>query len=200
MYAQGYIGITRYGRHKRRLWEHKNISQNNHLKNALNKYEVVQDVLLVGDLDYCKQMEQKLRPVKNIGWNIEAGGSLPPNFKGKKRSDEFVAKLKQQVQSDATRAKRSASMMGNKNGIGRKLTEQHKKILSNAMKGTKRCLGKQNGLKYRYIGTNIATGEQVCLRGGKDVKEAGFHYGHVSGCANGNQKSHKGFTWIKEPI
>ncbi len=200
MFSQGYVGITRHGREKRRFWEHKTVGQNAHLRNALNKYEVVQEILLIADEGYCKKIEQKLRPEMNIGWNIVAGGGLPPNFKGKKRSAEFVERMKQQVQSDETKARRSTSMLGNQNGVGHKLTEEHKKVLSNAMKGTKRCLGKQNGLKYQYVGTNVKTGETITLVGGKPVLDAGFHMGHVSSCACGTAKSHKGYTWKKEPI
>lgn len=200
MFAQGYIGITKYGRHTRRLWEHKNVSQNKHLKHALDKYDVVMDIILIADEDYCKVTERNIRPFANIGWNIEAGGSLPPSFKGKKRSAEFVEKAKQRKDSAETRVKKSLSSIGNKRGLGSTRNAEQRAAISAWMKGKQQCLGKQNGLKYRYIGTNIATDEQVSLRGGKDVTAAGFHYGHVSQCANGSQKSHKGFTWIKEPI
>lgn len=135
MFSQGYVGITRHGREKRRFWEHKTVGQNAHLRNALNKYEVVQEILLIADKDYCKEIEQKLRPEANIGWNIVAGGGLPPSFKGKKRSAEFVERLRQQVQSAETRAKRSKSMLGNQNGVGRKLTEEQKKAISIRMSG-----------------------------------------------------------------
>lgn len=158
------------------------------------------DIVLIAEQDYCTDIESKLRPEPNIGWNIICGGGLPPSFKGKKRSVEFVERLKQQVQSNETKAKRSKSMLGNQNGVGHKLTEEQKKVLSNAMKGTKRCLNKQNGLKYQYVGTNIKTGETIRLVGGKPVTDAGFHMGHVSSCACGTEKSHKGYTWIKEPI
>lgn len=200
MLTEGYIGITKEGRQSRRLWEHKNNFQNKHLKNALSKHKVVQDILLIADEEYCKDIERKLRPEREIGWNIEIGGSLPPNFKGKKRSESFINKLKAQVQSEETRAKRSKSMIGNKNGIGHKVSEENKATLSEQMKGTKRCLGKQNGLKYKYIGMNVKTGEQIALIGGKHMKELGFHPGHIGSCANENEKTHKGYTWIKESI
>lgn len=200
MFTQGYIGITKHGRQERRLWEHKNVSGNNHLKNALNKYDTKMEVILISDNDYCIDIEKKLRPEPNIGWNITCGGGLPPNFAGKKRSHEFVTRLKQQVQSEQTKAKRSTSMIGNKNGVGATRNEEQRKAISAWMRGRQNALGKQNGLKYRYIGTNIQTGETITLLGGKPVKDAGFHYGHVSECANGTNKSHKGYTWVKESI
>jgi hypothetical protein len=200
MFSQGYIGITKHGRQERRLWEHKNVSQNSHLLNALDKYDVVQDILLIADEDYCKDIEQKLRPEINIGWNIVTGGGLPPSFKGKKRSAEFVEKARTRKDSDQTKLKKSIAALGNKRGKGRKLTEQQKLAVSVWMKGRKNALGKQNALVYQYIGTNINTGETITLIGGKPVKDAGFHFGHVSSCACGTEKSHKGYTWKKEAI
>lgn len=200
MFSQGYVGITKHGREKRRFWEHKTVGQNAHLRNALNKYEVVQEILLVADESYCKEIEQKLRPEVNIGWNIVAGGGLPPSFKGKKRSADFVAKARLRKDSDETRLKKSIASIGNKRGVGRKLTDEQKQNVSAWMKGKQNALGKQNGLKYQYIGTNIKTGETITLVGGKPVLDAGFHMGHVSSCACGTEKSHRGYTWKKEPI
>lgn len=200
MFSQGYVGITRHGREKRRFWEHKNVGQNAHLRNALNKYDVIQEVLLIADENYCKEIEQKLRPFENIGWNIVTGGGFPPNFKGKKRSSEFVSKARLRKDSNETRLKKSLAAVGNKRGLGKTKSEAERQATSERMKGTKRCLGKQNGLKYRYVGTNIKTGETITLVGGKPVEDAGFHFGHVSQCANGSQKSHKGYTWVKELI
>jgi hypothetical protein len=200
MFTQGYIGVTKYGRQDRRYWEHQTVSGNAHLRNAIKKYKTKMSILLVSNQDYCVDIEKKLRPKPNIGWNIVAGGGLPPNFAGKKRSPEFVERLKRQAQSDQTKAKRSASMMGNKNGLGSTRTEEQRKAISSWMNGKQNALGKQNGLKYRYIGTNIQTGETITLVGGKPVADAGFHYGHVSQCANGTQHSHKGYTWVKELI
>lgn len=200
MFSQGYIGITKRGREKRRFWEHKVVGQNPHLSNALNKYDVVQDILVIADEGYCLNVEQKLRPNASIGWNIVAGGGLPPSFKGKKRSAEFVAKARLRKDSDETRLKKSIASIGNKRGVGRKFTDEQKQNVSAWMKGKQNALGKQNGLKYQYIGTNIKTGETITLIGGKPVEDAGFHMGHVSSCASGTEKSHKGYTWVKELI
>jgi hypothetical protein len=200
MFTQGYIGVTKHGRQNRRYWEHKTVSGNAHLKSALAKYETQMDIILISDQKYCQDIEFKLRPVPNIGWNITCGGGIPPNFKGRKRSAEFVAKAKMRKDSEETRLKKSLSSMGNKRGLGLKRSAEQKAAISKSMKGKQNALGKQNGLKYRYIGTNIKTGEIITLVGGKPVTDAGFHVGHVSECANGSMKSHKGYTWKKEPI
>lgn len=82
MFNEGYIGITkrrvnqRWSQHQR---QHRCIA----LKNALNKYDdIVMDIVLVADTRaYCEEVERKLRPRKNIGWNINVGGdeAVPSN-------------------------------------------------------------------------------------------------------------------------
>ncbi len=48
-------------------------------------------VILANDLDFESAclLEEMLRPKENMGWNIAKGGSIPPNPKGKKRSDSY---------------------------------------------------------------------------------------------------------------
>jgi len=48
------------------------------------------------------------------------------------------------------------------------------------------------------VGTNIVTGEQIKLCGNTEIKNAGFSYGNIIGCINGDRKSHKGYTWTRE--
>ena len=61
-------------------------------------------------------------------------------------------------------------------------------------------LGNKKPLRYKMIGTNKDTGEQIILLGTKALKEAGFTPTVVRECAKGNRKSHKGFTWVKESL
>lgn len=82
MFSEGYIGIT--NRRANRRWvEHKRGGSCKTLSNALIKYDdVVFDIVLVANTrDYCEQIERKLRPHKNIGWNIKEGGddAVPSN-------------------------------------------------------------------------------------------------------------------------
>tara|TARA_R110000868_G_scaffold392300_1_gene662875 strand:+ start:229 stop:831 length:603 start_codon:yes stop_codon:yes gene_type:complete len=76
---QGYVGISR--RFERRIWEHLNLNQNRHLKNAIKKYgwdSLVKEKVLIGKEDYCLEIEAKLRPADKIGWNLVKGGNKPP--------------------------------------------------------------------------------------------------------------------------
>jgi predicted GIY-YIG superfamily endonuclease len=82
MFSQGYIGIS--NNVKRRMINHFNQPTNTHMKNAINKYgwkNLVKQVVLVADNDYCLDIEKKLRPVDFIGWNQNAGGGFPPKPK-----------------------------------------------------------------------------------------------------------------------
>jgi hypothetical protein len=201
IFSQGYVGVS--SRFSRRLWEHENKTQNAHFQHAIKKYgwdSLIKEKVIIGDEDYCYEMEAKLRPTEKMGWNLVVGGGKPPNFAGKKRSANFVAKAMGRKDSPETRLKKSLAAMGNKNGLGKIQSAETRAKIGEKHKGNKHCLGKQNGLKYTYIGTNIKTGEQVQVTGNKQIKDAGFHTGHINDCAMGKQKSHKGYIWIKESI
>lgn len=98
VFAQGYVGVS--SRLDRRFWEHQNITGNNHLKNAINKYgwdSLVKKVLIVGNKEYCLDIEKQLRPEDKIGWNIVKGGGHPPSIpwnKGKPARPEEIERLR----------------------------------------------------------------------------------------------------------
>lgn len=95
MFSQGYVGVSK---NIKRRWEsHKFYTQNAHLKHAVDKYgwdNLVKEIILIADDDYCLDIEFKLRPSNKIGWNIIAGGGKPPSALGKKfiRSEEYKQK------------------------------------------------------------------------------------------------------------
>lgn len=75
----GYVGVTK--RFKRRLVEHSKLSENRHLKFAITKYgwdNLVKEKVLIAEEDYCLDIEFKLRPENNVGWNLVKGGGMPP--------------------------------------------------------------------------------------------------------------------------
>lgn len=125
---KGYIGITknpelRFAQHG---WQRK--KSNQHLKNALLKYgDSVQFAILANGLDFeaACLLEEMLRPIENMGWNIAKGGSVPPSPKGKYRSETYRANI-------------SKAKSGDKNPMfGKKLkfSEEHRKKLSQALSG-----------------------------------------------------------------
>tara|TARA_R110000822_G_scaffold53254_7_gene137451 strand:+ start:898 stop:1587 length:690 start_codon:yes stop_codon:yes gene_type:complete len=85
MTSQGYIGVSNNA--GKRFLDHKRSKQNPHLAYAIQKYgwdNLIKSQILVSTQEYCLNIERKLRPTNNIGWNIVLGGGLPPNSKGKK--------------------------------------------------------------------------------------------------------------------
>lgn len=125
---EGYIGITKNT--NQRFLEHRTkLKQRNvHLHNALEKYkDEVKFSVIATDLEYeaATLLEQMLRPKPNMGWNIAAGGDVPPNPKGKLRSEKYRTNI-------------SKAKIGEKNPMfGKKIvfSDEHKQKISNAMKG-----------------------------------------------------------------
>ncbi|MCX7353089.1 MAG: GIY-YIG nuclease family protein [Proteobacteria bacterium] len=76
--TQGYVGVTK--NLKRRIREHS--SKLNFLEDR------TVDIFLLGEKEYCKEIEYQLRPKKYIGLNIAAGGGMPPDVTGIKRSEK----------------------------------------------------------------------------------------------------------------
>lgn len=79
VFSQGYVGVTKYtsqerfNQHKQRAAssDYQNISK------AIRKYgheNLLVDTLLIAEMDYCLDIEMKLRPSPFVGWNIAVGG------------------------------------------------------------------------------------------------------------------------------
>lgn len=85
IFSQGYVGVSNNVDYR---WKsHKKLKTNVHLKNAINKYgwdNLVKKVVLIGEEDYCLEIESKLRSEDRIGWNLVKGGGKPPSSLGKK--------------------------------------------------------------------------------------------------------------------
>jgi len=84
--------------------------------------------------------------------------------------------------------------------VGKNLTEEHKQKITKSLLGNKYAVGNTNRLKYKIIGTNMQTGEQIEFLGAKAVNDAGFQHANVIKCIYGERKSHKGYTWVKQPL
>jgi hypothetical protein len=111
--------------------------------------------------------------------NMTAGGEgtygVAPWNKGKPWSDEV-------------KTKHGLKNKGNKYWVGKKHTTQ--------------TIEKQKAakVKFKFIGTHMHSGEVITIIGKQAMKDAGFTSKNIYGCANGKEKSHKGYTWTKEII
>ncbi len=95
--VDGYIGITSLGL-TYRYNIHKSIARrgvtNSIIARAIRKYgdNLVVSSLVIGDEAYCQLIENRLRPVPGVGWNIGVGGS--GTRRGQTNSPDHIAKFK----------------------------------------------------------------------------------------------------------
>lgn len=96
--TQGYVGVSKNPTY--RLWEHHNDVKNDnhcnpHLSRVIKKYsnKLIQTIIFKGNETECYLYEEEIRPKKNIGWNINKGGSYPPSALGRLLSDNHKEKI-----------------------------------------------------------------------------------------------------------
>ncbi len=94
IFTQGYVGVCQKGA-EHRYNSHKSKARNGSklpIHAAIRKYadELICETVLNGPIEYCFEMEFKLRPTQGIGYNIDSGGNC--NRLGAKLSDETKAK------------------------------------------------------------------------------------------------------------
>lgn len=129
--SQGYVGVS--NNPKRRLSEHFNSSKERNDKNPFfgralkrHSHEITQTIIFQGTEDACYNLEEELRPRKNIGWNANKGGTKPPSKKGWTPSDATLQKrsksLKGIPRNDKWRKNLANSKIGSNNGMyGKKI-------------------------------------------------------------------------------
>lgn len=75
---EGYVGITKTGIKRRFYIHHREAVKGSSYKvhRAIRKYwdNIIVDVVCVCEEQYAMDLEQKLRPNPNTGWNINSGG------------------------------------------------------------------------------------------------------------------------------
>ena len=97
--SDGYVGVSKNAK-TRWLYGHKyahrkGCHDNPYLANAISKYgweNLVKEVVLIAEEQYCYDIENKLRPTNKIGWNLAVGGCKPPV--SKYRGDDYVSPLR----------------------------------------------------------------------------------------------------------
>jgi hypothetical protein len=120
MFNQGYIGVSKNV--ESRWFRHSRYSDNQHLKAAIKKYgwdNLIKQVILIGEKLYCYNLEAKIRPTKQIGWNIAEGGVNPPI--SKPRGPNYLSPLKG--------VSKPTPWM-----VGRKVSDKEKKLASERRK------------------------------------------------------------------
>ena len=151
MFSEGYVGVT--NNPARRWFRHSRYSDNQHLKAAIKKYgwdNLIKEVVLIGEETYCYDLEAKIRPTRQIGWNIAEGGAKPPVTQC--RGDSYISPLKNVSRSTPW-------------NVGRVKTTEELKKLSDAKKvkvkfenvvyNSFEDLAKYIGIKYSTLTNRI---------------------------------------------
>ena len=99
MMLDGYIGVSKNAKNRWQyghLWSHKNGRHDNpKFSNAIAKHgwdNLIKEILVIGEEKYCYELELKLRPNTEIGWNLAIGGGKPPV--STYRGDDYVSPVK----------------------------------------------------------------------------------------------------------
>ena len=92
---EGYVGVAANGAQKR-FREHKCAARKGSklpIHNAIRKYgdKLIYETVLLGSPDYCLLIEEKLRPLPDIGYNVSVGG-VSVNL-GRRVSEETRKKM-----------------------------------------------------------------------------------------------------------
>lgn len=103
------------------------------------------------------------------------------------------------IHSEEFKVKISNLHKGNKWRLGLPTSEKQKAIASQVSKGNTHATGNTNNRTWIWVGTNTLTGEVVSFIGEKEMKLAGIQHSNIIKCLNGERKSHKGYTWAREP-
>lgn len=162
MFKEGYIGISNKSLVDRKRNHISHAKDQNRSKyafqNAILKYgeQLIWKVILESDFEYCKDMERKLRPEPQIGWNISVGGNVPGYgrvvtdeerkkqsernsgegnpFFGKKHSEESKRKQSEVKQGKDMGEAFKKKMSEIVRGKPRNLSEDQRKVLSERRK------------------------------------------------------------------
>lgn len=177
--TQGYIGVS--GNVTQRLASHRNMEKgtNAHLRHAIKKYgwdNMVKSVLLMAGKDYCLELEKKLRPANNIGWNLTVGGGCPPVMSGpqpKLKGRQSWNKGKRGIYSAETLALMRQKKLGvapvNK---GVPMPEEHKAKLIGINKGNTYRRGKTMPEHAKEAVRRARTGSVMSLETRKKIGDA----------------------------
>lgn len=208
--SDGYIGITDRKLNER-MNEHKIEEHHDFFQDIIDYHgwdNLIKEVIYENNICECRSFEYYLRPNRNIGWNSAAGGGLPPNHKGKKRSEEFckklsnnkkgnkyklglkhneetIKKMKDYKKSKEHNNKVRIALIGNKNKLGYKLTEENKNNIR---------IAKLDKKIYKFKNGSII---ELCTRS-ELISKYNLNNSCLSMVINGSRPHHKGWIIIED--
>ena len=170
---EGYIGVT--CSLSRRMTQHK-YNKNLHVVRAL-KLGADCEVLHEGlDKDAALSIEVEYRPNPSIGWNIVAGGGMPPSVKGRRRSISHQNKL-----DEARRGK------------ARSLSTEHIEAIRAAQSNKTKRTEQSKWWKITTPSSEVVIVQNLAAY----CRTTNLKLSNMSSVAKGRQKSYKGYKVIK---
>lgn len=167
IFSEGYVGVTKHTaeeRYREHLVKAKGSQKNTKVARAIKKYGsvLIVETIVISDIDYVIDLENKLRPQKNIGWNIHVGGLYQNKdvFVPEERRKKISAALKGRPADPAHIAYMNECRK--KKGV----SEESRRKMSLAQRGRKvtgqALVNIQNGAKKKVLAgnMNIQTPEQ----------------------------------------
>lgn len=151
MFRQGYIGVSKNT--KERFYRHNKHSENQHLKAAIKKYSwnnLVKQIVLIGEEKYCYDLETKIRPTRQIGWNIAEGGAKPPT--SQYRGNQYISPLKGIARPTPWLIGKTPTKQARKNmSEARKVKVKYQSVIYNSFED----LAKYLNIKYSTLTNRI---------------------------------------------
>lgn len=220
-----YIGITSKKDVKQRWLNGSGYKKQDYFYNAIKKYgwDNFKHVVLFNGLtkQEAEQKEIELIAKYNssnrlFGYNRTNGGNCIGTVLQETKDKISKANIGNQYslgfkQSIETRKRKSIAMMGNQNGKGQKLSDEHKRILaeSHKTKEFRRKISKSNTgkrhseeTKRKLSETHKGLGAKMvrCVETGavyNSIKDAHKETGacHIVDCCKGNRQSAGGYHW-----
>jgi len=179
---EGYIGVTndtgeRWATHRRDC--RKGLHHSVRMQRAFDKYgDLEYRVLAIGERDYILNIEARLRPTANVGYNHAIGGGKPPSNKGV-------------PMSAAQKLKISLANAGKKRSV-----EQDKKSVATRKQRGSYLSGAANPTSKRTAQICMQTGEVVrVFETSNGVRELGYSQGNVAMVCRGERRMAYGFFW-----
>lgn len=185
--TQGYVGIT--SNFKRRMQAHLDNSKQYHFKNAINKYgwkNLIKSILYENIiLQEALEIEEKLRPKQNIGWNSQKGGiigvekewyNVPENKEKHRLNTSKATKIgianKDTKENRSIRAKKSREENIDSYKDSFKGSKNSKAILNENQVICIKCSLIPQGIKDKVIGNLFGVKDYVIafIRKGKNWK------------------------------
>ena len=199
---QGYVGVAQ--NFNKRMVEHSRKSHTDCnspiLENAIRKYgwdNLIKEIIVKAEDQYCYDIEHSLRPAPRIGWNGSIGG-YQKGFSGCKHTSESAKKIALantgKKRTEKTKSILSKQKLGDKNPMyGKTHPQERKAKIGESLRGS-------NAPSYDptiRVFFHEEFGAMHCTSYELQQKY-NLQRGNLTKIIDGSRKSHKGWRYLGE--